>query len=550
MQQMLLMFNYLKRYHSDILDVLCIALGFINLKIHAPDDIRILLNRAKKRKEIGFDINIALQNLLGNLYVAPNNNVNFIKILRMVDEINPTNSDIESFINTISQKQTINKLYAFSTPLEINHLIADILDLSENDEIYNPCYGIGSLFLALTHKARHFSIYGEELDMQLDRVARLILKAIKIDASNLFVNNILKKQIFPPNRKFSKIICHPPRDIYIGILDLKHNERFAQWGLITKSVPELSFIINGISYLRDKGVFILRNQILKKTSVEEKFKEILCQKCLIEAIIELPNNIFPHDSAEFSLMVISKNNDGILHIDASNFHKKEGKYNHLTNTQQILEILRNRQNSQYSKFTPYSQIDIDDLRVQNYLLQQKKTPKHSIKSIGVKIFRGVRIYSTKESNAQSYTNIGIVNFNEYGFIDCEAIEAHIGDKDKIEKNKLRAFDVLLSLRGVHPKITIVNKSKNPMVANAGIIVLRAKSEDEAYGLFCFLFSKRAQNLLRDLCVKSERKSININELYDIEIPQDFARGAKEKFMEINKIGSEIIKLHKKIENLR
>lgn len=551
MQQMLLIFNYLKRYHSDILDTLCILLGFINLKIYAPEVISDLLNKAKKRKEIESDINLAMENLLGNLYIKPNNNVNFIKILRMIDEVNPTNEDIEVLINTITQKQTINKLYAFSTPMEINRLIVDILDLQENDEIYNPCYGIGSLFLALSQKNKHFSIYGEELDMSLDRVARLILKALNIDAKNLFVNNILKKQIFPQNRKFSKIMCHPPRDTYIGILDLKHNERFAQYGLITKSVPELSFIINGISYLQDKGVFILRNQILKKTSVEEKFKERLCEERLIEAIIELPNNIFPHDSAEFSLMVISKDNSGILHIDASSFHKKEGKYNHLIKTDEILKILRDKKHSKYAKWTAYSDIDINDLRVQNYLTKHKSTsPKHSIKSIGTKIIRGVRIYSTKASKAQQYLNIGIINFNEFGFIDESDIEKHIGDKDKIEKNKLLPFDILLSLRGINPKITIINHSESPMVANAGIIVLRAKNQNEAYGLFCFLFSKKAQDILRDLYWKSERKSIDINALYNIEIPLDFTQNAKEKFEKINEIGTQIMSLHKQLDELR
>lgn len=551
MQQMLLIFNYLKRYHSDIVDTLCILLGFINLKIYAPEVIKDLLNKAKKRKEIENDINLAMENLLGNLYIKPNNNANFIKILRMIDDVNPTNEDIEILINTITQKQTINKLYAFSTPMEINHLIVDILDLQENDEIYNPCYGIGSLFLALSHKKKHFSIYGEELDSSLDRVARLILKALNIDAKNLFVNNILKKQIFPHNRKFSKIICHPPRDTYIGILDLKHNERFAQYGLITKSVPELSFIINGISYLKDRGVFILRNQILKKTSVEEKFKEKLCEERLIEAIIELPSNIFPHDSAEFSLIVLSKDNNGILHIDASSFHKKEGKYNHLINTNEILSMLKDKKHTKYSKWTSYDEIDIDDLRVQNYLTKHKSTaPKHSIKSIGTKIIRGVRIYSTKASKAQQYLNIGIVNFNEFGFISEEDIEKHIGDKDNIEKNKLLPFDILLSLRGINPKITIVNKSQNLMVANAGIIVLRAKNENEAYGLFCFLFSKKAQDILRDLYWKSERKSIDINALYDIEIPPNFTDNAKEKFLKINEIGTEILKLRKKLDDLR
>lgn len=554
MQQMLLMFNYLKRYHSDILDTLCIMLGFINLRIYAYEVVKDLNARIKKRREMEFETNIALQNLLGNLYVKPNSNLNFIKIMRSLNNINPTSKSIEILINTITQKKTINKLYSYSTPMEINHLIVDILDLKENDEIYNPCYGIGSLFLALAQKNKTFSIYGEELDSSLDRVARLILKAVNIDSSNLFVNNILKKQIFPPNRRFNKIMCNPPIDTYIGILDLKNNERFDKYGIITKSVPELSFIVNGISYMKDKGVLIVRNQILKKSFVEERFKDKLCKERLIEAIIELPSNIFPHNNAEFSIMILSNNNHGILHIDASNFYTKEGKYNRLTKTNEILLMLKDKKNTQHSIFTPYSQIDTSDLRAKIYLKKRESNvnsgQKYCIADIGVKILRGVRIYSTKASNAQKYLNIGIVNFNEFGFIDESTVEQHIGDKDKIEKSRLKPYDILLSLRGINPKLTIIGQSANPKIANAGIIVLRAKNKDESFGLFCHLFSKEVQDILRGLYQDAERKSIDLNALYNIEIPRDFAKGAKEKFEKISAIGEEISKLYKELDKLR
>lgn len=551
---MLLMFNYLKRYHSDILDTLCIMLGLLNLRIYMPKIIKDLNVRVKKRKEAEIEINVALQELLGNLYVKPNPNINCIKIIRSLNDINPTSQSIEILINTITQKKTINKLYTYSTPMEINHLIVDILDLQENDEIYNPCYGIGSLFLALAQKKKHFSIYGEELDSNLDRVARLILMAINMPSHNLFVNNILKKQIFSPNRKFNKIMCNPPIDTYIGILDLKNNERFAKYGIITKSVPELSFIVNGISYMQDRGAFIIRNQILKKTFVEERFKDKLCEEGLIEAIIELPSNIFPHNNAEFSLMILSNNNRGILHIDASNFYTKEGKYNRLTKSDEILTMLKNKKNTQFSRFTPYKDIDTNDLRAQIYLKKHKSSKKdihkYCIRDIGAKVLRGVRIYSTKESKAQKYLNIGIANFNEFGFIDERGIEQHIGDKDKIEKNRLKPYDILLSLRGINPKITIVPQSANPMIANAGIIVLRAKNKDESLGLFCYLFSKKVQDILRGLYWEAERKSIDLNEIYKLEIPQDFVNGTKEQFAKIEAIGDEITKLHKELDKLR
>ena len=435
--------------------------------------------------------------------------------------------------------------------MEINRLIVGILDIRDNDEIYNPCYGIGSLFLALSQTQKKFSIYGEELDPSLDRIAKLILKSLNIKTDNLYVNNILKNHIFPLDREFDKIMCHPPMDSYIGTLDLKNNQRFFRFGFITKSAPELSFIINGISYLKNKGVFVIRNQLLKKTSVEEKFKEKICKDGLLEAIIELPKNIFPHNSADFSLMIISKNNTNVLHIDASSFYKKDGKYNRLIKNDEILKLLKDRKDTEFSKLTNRDDLNFNDLRAQTYLYKKSSNNSlMSIKNIGVEIIRGQRIAQAKTNKVKKYINVGIINFNEYGFIDTSNMEQNIGDVDKINANKLKAYDILLSLRGISPKMTIVGKNNIDMVANAGILILRARNKGDALGLFCFLFSNYAQKILSELYEQTEKNIIDINELYNIELRDDFRDNAIEKFNKINDIGKKISNLYDELNSLR
>ncbi|MBR3605490.1 MAG: N-6 DNA methylase, partial [Candidatus Gastranaerophilales bacterium] len=178
MQKMLIVFDYLKRYHSDIFDAIAILLEIITLKRYSSNHILDLLNKAEKRKPIKQDFDCIMADLFGDLYTAPNSNINLIKILKAINEVEITDEKIEILINTITQKKTINKLYSYSTPMEINRLIIGILDIKDNDEIYNPCYGIGSLFLALSQTKKKFSIYGEELDSSLDKIAKLILKSL------------------------------------------------------------------------------------------------------------------------------------------------------------------------------------------------------------------------------------------------------------------------------------------------------------------------------------------------------------------------------------
>ncbi len=551
MQQMLMLFDYIKRYHSDIFDAIAILLEIITLRRYSSNYIIDLLNKAKKRKPIINDFNVIMRDLFDELYVEPNSNINLIKILKTINEVDVTDEKIELLINTITQKKTINKLYSYSTPMEINRLIVGILDIKDNDEIYNPCYGIGSLFLALSQTKKKFNIYGEELDPSLDRIAKLVLRSINIKTDNLYVNNILKNNIFPLDREFDKIMCHPPMDSYIGILDLKNNQRFSKFGFITKSAPELSFIINGISYLKSRGVFVIRNQLLKKTSVEEEFKYKICKEGLLEAIIELPKNIFPYNSADFSLMIISKNNTSVLHIDASNFYKKDGKYNRLIKDDEILKLLREKKDTEVSKLTNLSDLNFNDLRAQTYLYKKSSSNSlMSIKSIGVEIIRGQRISQAKTNNTKKYINIGIINFNEYGFIDISNIECNVGDSDKIDANKLKAYDILLSLRGISPKITIVGNTDIDMVANAGILILRAKNKEDALGLFCFLFTKYAQKVLSKLYEQTEKKIIDINDLYNIELRNNFRDNAIEKFNTINNIGKQINNLYIELDRLR
>ena len=105
MQQMLVVFDYLKRYHSDIFDAIAILLEIITLRRYSSYHIVDLLNKAKKRKPIIDDFNAIMRGLFGDLYVEPNSNINLIKILKAINEVDITDEKIEFLINTITQKK-------------------------------------------------------------------------------------------------------------------------------------------------------------------------------------------------------------------------------------------------------------------------------------------------------------------------------------------------------------------------------------------------------------------------------------------------------------
>lgn len=559
MKKLLDCFDYLKRYHSDILDVVHIMLELFIFKKENAEAISQMIIKAHKRKSIKKEFNDYISQLIGSeLYIPINNGVNILKVLKVLYSSNIELGDIEQFLHIISQKRTMNKLYYYSTPKEVNDLLTLLLELRDGDEVYNPCYGIGSIFLSLGNLNPYIQLYGEELDDRLSSIAKLMARFARIKEHHLFINDILKQPVFKENgqlRQFDKVICNPPLYAHMGIEQLKGDERFNKIGILVKNYPELVFLTHALSHLKSRGVFIVRNQTLQKSFLEEKLREKLVQERMIEAVIELPKNIFPHQAHDFSILVISHHNKNILHINANNpyFYTKDGKYNQLINIQEIIDIFRNKKQTEFSKITDIEEVKIHDLRASYYLSNShQQGDSLRLGDIDIEIFRGQRVYgSNKDSNIEYY-DVGIADFAPCGFSTHFDNKKNSGDSHKIHKYRLKPYDILLSLRGIMPKMTILNENVDNFiaVANAGILILRLKDKNEAIGLYCYFFSQVGFECLKEIYEKSGDGMVYTTELLEVCIPINYLKGSLAKMQKIEELKSDFEILEAKLERLK
>lgn len=562
MQNLLKCFEYLKPYHIDMLDAIAVMMELFTLQSKTPESITTIL-KLDKPKASAMLLQKLREIIEPELFIEPNPKINPRKILKLLASTHISHSIIEQFLHTITQKKTTNKLYFYSTPYEINQLLVGILDIQAGESIYNPCYGMGSVFLSLSHIAPHITLYGEELDPKLSLIARLIANLSKLDSSNLYVNDILASPIFRQGtgyKKFDKILCNPPLNAHLGTELLKDDERFSTAGNLIKTYPELVFLLHSLAHLGQKGVFIVRNQTLMKSSLEKRLRDKLCEDEMIEAIIELPKNIFPHQSYDFSLLVISSSNKQILHIDASSehFYTKDGKYNRLINTQEILQLYRTKDKSPYSSLTPIASINPQDLRAHSYVKDSharvKATPvkstAQSLETLGVEIFRGQRIYGTQKDEEIEFFDIGIADFAPCGYTESFQTKKQLGNKSKIHKYQVRSYDILLSLRGITPKLTILGDITHTSVVNAGIIVLRAPSKAIAQGLYCYLFSQSGEQALAHLYKTSADGTISTENLAKLPIPSTYLRNTKDTLQKLNALRDQLYATHTQIHAIK
>lgn len=562
LEKLLQCFEYIKRYHIDMLDSISIMLELFIIKNSYNDVLENLIDLGNKRKQISLDS--MFSEIFGKDFTHINPSLNALKILKTIKNADTTLSSIEEFLHIITQKKTANKLFYYSTPLEVNELLVRLLDIQSNESVYNPCYGIGSLFLMISqivrckNKKATITLFGEELDSHLAKVARLTCKLAQIDFSNLIINDILKAQFF--NQKFDKIICNPPFSAHIGVQYLKNDKRFSNHpynvvrGLI-KTYPEWAFLIHSLFYLKKRGVFILRTLALQKLSLESELMKRLHKERLIEAIIELPKNIFPYQSGDFCILVLSPNNKYILNIDAKSesFWKKDGKYNRLINLDSLLESFFKRKNNEFCFLLPYTQATHYSLPIlpKDILAKKSLSRGKSLQALNVNIFRGQRVYGGKSDTKVQYFDVGLADFSEYGFSENLLSKRHFGDKAKIKKYALKPFDICLSLRGNTPKVTIFsqNIAQKIAVANAGIVIVRCKNKSEAIGLYCYFYSQAGQKDLSTL-YESHSKTIDIQSLKNLCIPPDFQKQSEQKFQAICDLANKLELTRQALEKLR
>lgn len=527
MKKILDCFEYLKRYQVDLFESISILLECFLLKQN--DQITPLLQKAKKRQKIYEDYLSALNQHISQV-TPPNPNLNLPKVLKIIQETPMQN--LGAFFDLITQKKTNNKLFFYTTPLEVSILLNALAELKEGESLYNPCFGLGSLFLQIP---KGVSIYGEELDERFVRIANLICQLNQRKA-HLVSNDVLKQPSFKDEYgflQFDKIICNPPLHSHLGTNYIKEDERFS--GLVSKSYPELVFFLHALVHLKTRGVFILRKGIFR--NLESKLQEILLGR--LECIIDLPKNIFPYQNHDFCVVIVGKKSENIFYIDANkdHFSQKDGRYHRLKNIQEIVKLYQGKHQAQHSKILH----DINELFNQD----SQSSEGFRLDQIA-SIFKGKRVYGSSKDEKIEFFEVGVSDFETLGFstsFDHLRLE---GQKKQVLEYSLKPYDILISWRGNFPKITILSPNLTHLcVANMGVIVVRPVDAQMALGIYGYLFSSIGYQRLCELCIDH----LDVKKLKSFTLPSNISSFALH-FEKIEALAIKLDSIQKEITALK
>ena len=270
----------------------------------------------------------------------------------------------------------------FFTPPMVSELLARIVEPKENDRIYDPTCGSGSLLIRTAKKVESgkVAVYGQERNGQTHSLCKMNMFLNSMDDANIAWGDSIANPLHLDNEgklmKFQKIVANPPFSLdkwsegFAGDEDKKFKmepgydkyNRF-EWGVPPAGRGDIAFVQHMLYSLSDSGTLatILPHGVLFRGGAEQRIRKEIIDLNYLHAVIGLPEKLFYGTGIPACIMVFKKNrtNKNILFIDASgddNFEKLSNQ-NALReeDLQKIIEVYKDFKT--VDKFSHVSNID-------------------------------------------------------------------------------------------------------------------------------------------------------------------------------------------------
>lgn len=245
----------------------------------------------------------------------------------------------------------------FYTPSLASELLARLVKPQENDRIYDPTCGSGSLLIRVANQVpnKKVAIYGQERNGATHSLALMNMYLHGIDDARLEWGDTLANPLHLEDgklMKFQAIVANPPFSLdkwAMGFAgegtndskfkmeaSLDPHRRF-EWGVPPSSKGDYAFVQHMLYSLAENGRMstILPHGVLFRGSSEGKIRQQIIEMNLLDAVIGLPEGLFYGTGIPACILVFKKNRTrkDVLFIDASG----EGNYEKGKNQNQLRE---------------------------------------------------------------------------------------------------------------------------------------------------------------------------------------------------------------------
>ncbi|SUY45977.1 Type I restriction-modification system methyltransferase subunit [Clostridium putrefaciens] len=238
----------------------------------------------------------------------------------------------------------------FFTPSMVSELLSRLVKPEENDRIYDPTCGSGSLLIRAFKKVpgRKAQIYGQERNGQTQALCKMNMFLHGIDDAKIESGDTLANPLHLEDgklMKFQVVVANPPFSLdkwAMGFAGAEADEkkfkmepaldqyRRFDWGVPPSSKGDFAFVQHMLHSLAEDGRMgvVLPHGVLFRGASEGKIRKQILEMNLLDAVIGLPQNLFFGTGIPAVVLIFkkSRNRNNVLFIDASGEgHYEKGK---------------------------------------------------------------------------------------------------------------------------------------------------------------------------------------------------------------------------------
>lgn len=294
----------------------------------------------------------------------------------------------------------------FFTPQEVSELLAEITTVGKKEvnKVYDPCCGSGSLLLKFAKVLWKENVrqwfYGQEINITTYNLCRInmFLHDINYEKFDIAHGDTLMHPKHWDDEPFDAIVSNPPYSInWEGDANpiLINDPRFSPAGVLApKSKADLAFTLHMLTWLATSGTAAIVEfpWVLYRWWAEQKIRKYLVDNNYIDAVIQLPPDLFFGTTIATCIVVLkkSKKDNKTLFIDASAEFVRGSAKNTLsdTNRKKILSAFIARQDKEYfAKLVDNSTIAENEynIAVSSYVEQKDNREVVNIVELNAKI---------------------------------------------------------------------------------------------------------------------------------------------------------------------
>ena len=403
---------------------------FVNVRKRAKDDENLneTLERVFRNIEgsaVGADSEHDIKGLFDDLDVnssklggtVPKRNEKLVKLLDAIGDLalgEFTDNTIDAFGDAYEYLMTMYASSAgksggeFFTPQEVSELLARItvVGKTEVNKVYDPACGSGALLLKFAKVLGKDNVrqgfYGQEVNITTHNLCRInmFLHDINYEKFDIAHGDTLTDPAHWDEEPFEAIVSNPPYSTkWDGDSNplLINDPRFAPAGVLApKSKADLAFTLHILSWLAVDGTAAIVEfpGVLYRSGAEQKIRKYLIDNNFVDAVIQLPSDLFFGTSISTCIVVLkkSKNDNKTLFIDASPHFIRAGNKNKLTDDDQkvILDAYIERKDvDHFVRLVDNNEIAENDynLSVSSYVLAEDTREVVDIAALNADIAR-------------------------------------------------------------------------------------------------------------------------------------------------------------------